>query len=279
VRELFAAGGVKALAEIPGVGPRIAGGLAELVRTGRWTYLERLRGVAEPRDIFCTIPGVGPILAKRLHETLHVEILEQLEAALHEKGATPVAGIGPRRLAILRATLGNMLARIRTVRTGPADEPSVDILLDVDREYRQKAGADQLYKIAPKRFNPGGEAWLPLLHTRRSNFILPRCFPIPRSPMNSARNGIGSFSISILIAAARRSGPSSRKHAGRSPDSALSADANANASVVTRARKNDSQHRRTLPVDPASIDRFGLLHLCFRRAERRLEPSQEASID
>jgi DNA polymerase (family X) len=89
---------------------------------------------------------------------------------LHEKGATPVAGIGPRRLAILRATLGNMLARIRTVRTGPADEPSVDILLDVDREYRQKAGADKLRKIAPKRFNPGGEAWLPILHTRRSNW-------------------------------------------------------------------------------------------------------------
>jgi hypothetical protein len=47
--------------------------------------------------------------------------------------------------------------------------------------------------------------------------------------MNSARNGIGSFSISILIAAAKRSERSLRKHAGRSPDSALSAAANANA--------------------------------------------------
>jgi len=76
LRELFDAGGVTALTEVPGVGPRIAGGLAELMRTGRWTYLERLRGAAERRDVFCAIPGVGPILAKRLHETLHVETLE-----------------------------------------------------------------------------------------------------------------------------------------------------------------------------------------------------------
>ena len=45
-----------------------------------------------------------------------------LEAALHEKGAKPVDGIGPRRLAILHPALGNMLARIRAMRTGPADD-------------------------------------------------------------------------------------------------------------------------------------------------------------
>lgn len=170
LRDLFEAGGIAALQEIPGIGKRIAGGLAELVRTGRWTYLERLRGSAEPRDVFCTIPSVGPTLAKRLHETLRVETLEQLEAALHEKTAKPVAGIGPRRLTILRAALGQMLSRIRAVRTGPADEPPVNVLLDVDREYRSKANANQLRKIAPKRFNPKGEAWLPILHTSRGDW-------------------------------------------------------------------------------------------------------------
>ena len=44
LRELLEEGGIKALQEIPGIGARIAGGLAELARTGRWTYLERLRG-------------------------------------------------------------------------------------------------------------------------------------------------------------------------------------------------------------------------------------------
>ena len=40
----------------------------------------------------------------------------------------------------------------------------------VDREYRTKAAAGDLVKIAPKRFNPKGEAWLPLLHTVRDGW-------------------------------------------------------------------------------------------------------------
>ena len=42
--------------------------------------------------------------------------------------------------------------------------------MDVDREYREKAIAGQLFKIAPKRFNPKGEAWLPVLHTVRGTW-------------------------------------------------------------------------------------------------------------
>lgn len=44
--------------------------------------------------------------------------------------------------------------------------PGVELLLDVDREYRDKARAGQLPRIAPRRFNPEGKAWLPVLHTR-----------------------------------------------------------------------------------------------------------------
>jgi hypothetical protein len=43
----------------------------------------------------------------------------------------------------------------------------VALLLDVDREYRERAQAGDLRQIAPKRFNPSGDAWLPILHTRR----------------------------------------------------------------------------------------------------------------
>ena len=46
------------------------------------------------------------------------------------------------------------------------DAPSVAVLLDVDREYREKAEAGSLPKIAPRFFNPGHKAWLPVLHTR-----------------------------------------------------------------------------------------------------------------
>lgn len=44
--------------------------------------------------------------------------------------------------------------------------PDVGLLLEIDREYREKAAAGVLPKIAPRRFNPGHEAWLPVLHTR-----------------------------------------------------------------------------------------------------------------
>ena len=44
-----------------------------------------------------------------------------------------------------------------------ADEPDVELLLDVDREYREKAASGKLQKIAPRRFNPAEEAWLTFL--------------------------------------------------------------------------------------------------------------------
>jgi putative hydrolase len=42
-------------------------------------------------------------------------------------------------------------------------------ILGVDREYREKAARGELVTIAPRRFNPSREAWLPILHTTRGN--------------------------------------------------------------------------------------------------------------
>ena len=44
--------------------------------------------------------------------------------------------------------------------------PDVSIVLDIDREYREKAAAGVLRKMTPYRFNPEHNAWLPVLHTR-----------------------------------------------------------------------------------------------------------------
>ena len=46
------------------------------------------------------------------------------------------------------------------------DAPGVDILLALDREYREKARAGTLPMIAPRRLNPEGKPWLPVLHSR-----------------------------------------------------------------------------------------------------------------
>jgi hypothetical protein len=69
---------------------------------------------------------------------------------------------------MIRAATAERLARVRMRARGElSPRPAVALLLDVDREYRRKAAAGTLRRIAPKRFNPTHEAWLPVLHTER----------------------------------------------------------------------------------------------------------------
>jgi putative hydrolase len=44
------------------------------------------------------------------------------------------------------------------------------MLLDVDREYREKAADGKLPTIAPRRFNPEGQSWLPVLHAQHAGW-------------------------------------------------------------------------------------------------------------
>ena len=169
--------GQAGLEALPGIGRGIASALVEMVRSGRWMQLERLRGSSDPVQLFTAVPGLGHRLAERIHEELHLDTLEGLELAAHDGRLETVPGVGPRRAAAIRASLQTMLSRgrpRRTVTTGGAAErahgPSVDMLLDVDREYREKALGGRLPTIAPKRFNPTGEAWLPVLHADRDGW-------------------------------------------------------------------------------------------------------------
>ncbi|HYA72954.1 MAG TPA: helix-hairpin-helix domain-containing protein, partial [Roseiarcus sp.] len=75
---LFAEQGRDGLTALPGIGRSIAAGLAEMLTTGRWAQLERLRGALEPEKLFLTIPGLGPELARRIFDALHVNSLEAL---------------------------------------------------------------------------------------------------------------------------------------------------------------------------------------------------------
>jgi putative hydrolase len=171
LRELDAAEGIPGLMALPGVGSGIASAIHELIASGRMSRLERLRGSLDAAQLFQSIPGIGPELARRIHETLQIDSLEALEAAAHESRLSTVPGFGRRRIAALRATLESMLGRMRRARPSPGGaEPEVGILLDIDQEYREKAAAGRLRTIAPKRFNPKGEAWLPVLHTQRGQW-------------------------------------------------------------------------------------------------------------
>jgi hypothetical protein len=163
--------GREGLEALPGIGKGIAAAIWEIVRTGRWSQLERMRGALDPERLLQTVPGIGPDLAKRIHDALHVETLEGLEVAAHDGRLEQVSGIGPRRVAALRASLAQMLGRARPrPQHEAARVPDVGLLLDIDAQYREAAAAGRLPKIAPKRFNPSGEAWLPTMHLDRGGW-------------------------------------------------------------------------------------------------------------
>jgi DNA polymerase (family X) len=166
--------GLPGLEALPNIGRGIASALLEMTRTGRWIQLERLRGNADPVQLLTVVPGLGHRLAERIHEELHVDTLEGLELAAHDGRLETVPGVGPRRAASIRASLQSMLARSRPRFSYDAGRgtpgPSVATLLAVDREYRHGAETGKLSTIAPRRFNPSGESWLPVLHTMRDGW-------------------------------------------------------------------------------------------------------------
>jgi DNA polymerase (family X) len=163
--------GTDGLQALPGIGVSLARSIHTLVVTGRLPMLDRLRGHMDPIALLTSVPGLGSALAHRLHDDLHIETLEQLEMAAHDGRLADIEGVGPKKLQGIIDSLTARLGRVRrptqTVGSHPAGEPSVEELLDVDREYRESAQAGRLQTIAPHRFNPKKEAWLPILHTQR----------------------------------------------------------------------------------------------------------------
>lgn len=166
VDEIFRHEGIDGLKRLRGVGDGIARAIREIVVHGRLPMLERLRGDADPVALLASVPGIGARLADRLHEELGLETLADLEAAAHDGRLETIAGFGDKRLAGVRDSLAYRLGRLRRP-PAVAPPPPVGELLDVDREYREQAAAGLLPRIAPRRFNPGRTAWLPVLHTRR----------------------------------------------------------------------------------------------------------------
>jgi putative hydrolase len=169
ISEVYAREDLDGLEKLPGVGDSIARSIRDILLHGKLAMLDRLRGEHDPIALLTSVPGIGKALAWKLHDDLGIETLEELEAAAHDGRLENLAGLGAKRLAGIRDSLAHRLGRVRKQPplSDGSDEPPVAELLDVDREYRREAAADALKKIAPRRFNPTAEAWLPVLHTTR----------------------------------------------------------------------------------------------------------------
>jgi hypothetical protein len=167
VSELLASGGLAGLEALPGIGESLARSIRALVLTGRLPMLERLRGSGDPVALLATVPGIGRRTAERLHHDLGIDSLEELETAAHQGRLGALLGMGEKRLAGVRDSLAQRLGRVRRAGAEPKQPPGVAELLDVDREYLEAVRAGRLRTIAPRRFNPGRQSWLPVLHTSR----------------------------------------------------------------------------------------------------------------
>lgn len=179
--DLALEGDTHALVELPNIGHGLAGTITEFVRTGRSSLLDRLRGEVSPEMLFSKVPGIGEELAERIATQLEIDTLEELEQAAHDGRLQSVEGFGPRRVEAVRTSLAGMLSRSaqrrsqrRTSEEAQVAEqrrdPPVALLLKIDAEYRHRAAAGELKKIAPRRFNPDNEAWLPIMHRDRQGW-------------------------------------------------------------------------------------------------------------
>jgi DNA polymerase (family 10) len=160
--------GLEGLEKLPGIGETLARFIHQLVMTGRLPMLDRLRGQSDPVALLRTVPGIGRVLAEKLHDELGIETLEELEIASQDGRLEKIAGFGSKRTAGIRDSLATRLGRLLVQRTfSPANQPPVSEVLDVDAEYRRRAASGKLPKIASRRFNPEQKRWLPILHTVR----------------------------------------------------------------------------------------------------------------
>ena len=121
--------GIKGLVALPAIGEGIARSIYEYVATGRISRLENLQGSNHPEAWLGRIPTLGPALAAKIHDELHVDSLETLEQVLNDGRLDRLDGLGRRLGAVVIVDHGGAAAvpaapvPARPAR-GPGDVPA-----------------------------------------------------------------------------------------------------------------------------------------------------------
>jgi hypothetical protein len=168
LKEVVEQEGRAGLEALPGIGRSLAYTIEGLVRTGEFRTLRPEGGHIDPERLLTSLPGVGPQLARLLHERLNITTLEEMERAAHD-GRLRQVGVGPKRLRGLIDALAGRLRRSRLPEPIRGEPPVAD-LLQIDHDYRRQADANQLPTLTPRRFNPTHEPWLPLFVADRNGW-------------------------------------------------------------------------------------------------------------
>jgi DNA polymerase (family 10) len=101
--ELIDADGVDALHAL-GIGWWISGLVTDWIRSGELPLLQRLERRHDPETRLRRVPGIGPKLAHEVRE-LGINSVDALATAARSGRLQGVCGFGPKRIALIKATL------------------------------------------------------------------------------------------------------------------------------------------------------------------------------
>jgi DNA polymerase (family X) len=83
------------LPKLPGIGRDLAGKLKEIAMTGGCRLLDQLHRELPPAVVqMLDLPGIGPKRVRVLHDSLHVDTIEQLKTAARSRRIREVPGFG-----------------------------------------------------------------------------------------------------------------------------------------------------------------------------------------
>jgi DNA polymerase (family X) len=159
---------------IPTIGGGITSVLTEYVVEGQSRLLNDLQAQVSPVQQLAQVQGLDADLAQRVHEELHIESVEDLQDAVEDGRLGALEGFDEARLMRVKQSLADRREGNRSKRrdktASPQNRAPVALLLELDEEYRRRAEQGDLVTVAPRRFNPDNEPWLPILKTERDGY-------------------------------------------------------------------------------------------------------------
>jgi DNA polymerase (family 10) len=137
VEDLYAAGGLRALEKIPGIGKSVAGKVEEFLRTGG-VGLHRELHAAMPVDLddLLAIDGLGPRGIKALYEHLGVRTIADLERAALERKIREMPGFGEKSEQKILRGIGFVRARTGRLPIGVV----LPLAREIEARLRKMAG-------------------------------------------------------------------------------------------------------------------------------------------
>jgi Helix-hairpin-helix domain len=103
--------------------------------------------------MLASVPGIDPVLARRLHHDLGIDTLEELEASAYNGRLTNLAGIGSKRLAGIIDSLSAWLGPVRGGTRAARPLLGEQAILQTAPDQWTKPGADLLLQSRVKTMN------------------------------------------------------------------------------------------------------------------------------